>query len=87
MHNEKLKFRIIFSFLFSEKNDSETIRYSSGIDVEISDKLKKKYQKYLLISWFLNSLWLSFFFLSFILFNSKKCYENSQEKKFKETNN
>ncbi len=45
MHNEKLKFRIIFSFLFSEKNDSETIRYSSGIDVEISDKLKKKYQK------------------------------------------
>jgi hypothetical protein len=44
MQNEKLNFRCVFSFLFNEKNDLETIRYSSGIDLEISDKAKKEYQ-------------------------------------------
>jgi hypothetical protein len=45
MNNEKLNFRCVFSFLFNKKNDLETIRYSSGLDLEISDKSKKKYQK------------------------------------------
>jgi len=31
--------------LFNKKNDLEIIRYSSGLDLEISDKSKKKYQK------------------------------------------
>ena len=45
MNNEQLNFRCVFSFLFNKKNDLEIIRYSSGLDLEISDKSKKKYQK------------------------------------------
>ena len=45
MYDEKLNFRQLFSFLFSEEINLESLRIFNGRDLDISDKIKKKHHK------------------------------------------